>query len=132
MDVAFSQLFPPRPTLTEANLPSQHGKVFIVTGGASGIGFELCTILYQSGGKVYLAGRSEANAQSAISRIKALSTKTPGELTFLSLSLDDLRTIKPAVEAFTAAESKLESCSITQVSLFRPRVLFQNRVTSFS
>jgi NAD(P)-dependent dehydrogenase (short-subunit alcohol dehydrogenase family) len=108
MGVTFSQFFPPHPTLTEANLPSQKGKVFIVTGGASGVGFELCTILYQAGGKVYLAGRSEVNAQSAISKIKALPTTSPGELVFLPLSLDDLTTIKPAVEAFTALESKLD------------------------
>ena len=67
MGVTFSQFFPPKPTLTEVNLPSQKGKVFIVTGGTSGVGFELCAILYQAGGKVYLAGRSEANAQFAIS-----------------------------------------------------------------
>jgi NAD(P)-dependent dehydrogenase (short-subunit alcohol dehydrogenase family) len=79
-----------------------------VTGGASGVGFELCTILYQAGGKVYLAGRSEVNAQSAISKIKALPATSPGEILFLSLSLDDLTTIKPAVEAFTALESKLD------------------------
>ena len=108
MGVIFSQFFPPKPTLTEANLPSQKGKVFIVTGGASGVGFELCAILYQAGGKVYLAGRSEVNAQSAISKIKALSPTSPGELVFLSLHLDGLTTIKPPVEAFTAIEPKLD------------------------
>ncbi len=108
MGVTFSQIFPPHPTLTEARLPSQKGKVFVVTGGTSGVGFELCAILYQAGGKVYIAGRSEANAQSAISKIKTLSPTSPGELVFLSLSLDDLATIKPAVEAFTATESKLD------------------------
>ena len=108
MGVTYSQFFPPHPTLTEANLPSQKGKVFIVTGGTSGVGFELCAILYQAGGKVYLAGRYESNAQSAISKIKALFPTSPGELVFLSMHLDDLTTIKPAVEAFTATESNLD------------------------
>ena len=108
MGVTFSQFFPPHPTLTEANLPSQKGKVFVVAGGTSGVGFELCALLYQAGGRVYLAGRSEANAESAISKLKAISTTSPGELHFLSLSLDDLTTIKPAVEAFAAKESKLD------------------------
>ncbi|KAI4166120.1 MAG: hypothetical protein LQ342_000006 [Letrouitia transgressa] len=80
----------------------------MVTGGASGIGLELCALLYQAGGKVYLAGRSEVNAESAISRIKAASTASSGELVFLSLALDDLATIKPAVEAFIALESRLD------------------------
>ena len=108
MGVTFSQFLPPKPTLTEANLPSQKGKVFIVTGGYSGIGLELCTILYQAGGKVYLAGRSQQKAQAAISKIKALPATMPGEIIFLSLSLDDLTTIKPAVEAFTSSEARID------------------------
>lgn len=108
MGVIYSQFFPPPPTLTEANLPSQQGKVFIVTGGTSGVGFELCALLYRAGGKVYLAGRSETNAQATISKIKAHPTNSPGELVFLSLSLEDLTTVKPAVEAFTANESRLD------------------------
>ena len=108
MGVTFSQFFPPNPRLTEANLPSQAGKVFIVTGGYSGVGFELCTILYQAGGKVHLAGRSETKAQAAIAQIKALPTASPGEIIFLQISLNDLTTIKPAVETFTSLESRLD------------------------
>ncbi|KAI1449279.1 putative steroid dehydrogenase [Annulohypoxylon stygium] len=69
----WTQFFPPRngAPLTEANLPSQAGKVFIVTGGSSGLGYELSRILYGAGGKVYISTRSEENAHNAISRIKA-------------------------------------------------------------
>lgn len=109
MGVTFSQFFPPDPALTEQNLPSQKGKVFIVTGGYSGIGYELCRILYQAGGRVYLAGRSEAKANLAISRIRALPTVSPGEIVYLSVSLDDLTTIKPAVAAFASAETRLDA-----------------------
>ncbi|KAJ5679256.1 steroid dehydrogenase [Penicillium macrosclerotiorum] len=108
MGVTFSQFFPPAPTLTEANLPTQKGKVFIVTGGYSGIGFELCTILYEAGGKVYLAGRSEEKSLDAIRRIKASNTSSQGDIIYLPIQLDDLTTIKPAVEAFTKAESRLD------------------------
>ena len=108
MGATFSQFFPPRPTMTEANLPSQKGKVFVVTGGASGVGLELCTFLYQAGGKVYLAGRSETKAQAAIAKIKTSPTKSSGHLDFLLLSLEDLTTIKPAVETFVTKESRLD------------------------
>ncbi|KAJ5499328.1 Short-chain dehydrogenase/reductase SDR [Penicillium expansum] len=110
MGVTWSQIFPPPPILTEANLPSQKGKVFIVTGGYSGVGFELCRILYRVGGTVYLAGRSEEKALDAIAKIKSLCTPTSqgGNIIFLPLSLDDLRTIKPAVKRFTTAESRLD------------------------
>lgn len=107
MGVTFSQFFPPSPSLTGANISSQKGKVVIVTGGASGIGFELCKLLYESGGKVYLAGRSEENASIAIPTIKTGSAAS-GQIQFLHLSLDDFSTIKPAVEYFRASESRLD------------------------
>ena len=108
MGTTFSQFFPPHPTMTEASLPSQKGKGFVVTGGASGVGLELCALLYHAGGKVYLAGRSETKAQAAIAKIQARSVISSGELHFLLLSLDDLATIRPAVEAFMAKESRLD------------------------
>jgi NAD(P)-dependent dehydrogenase (short-subunit alcohol dehydrogenase family) len=108
MGATFSQFFPPSPSLTEANISSQQGKVFIVTGGASGIGFELCRLLYQAGGKVYLAGRSEENANAAIKKIEAESAPLSGELRFLYISLDDLSTIRPAVNSFQGSESRLD------------------------
>ena len=107
MGVTFSQFFPPRPSLTETNLPSQRGKVFVVTGGYSGVGLELCTMLYQASGSVFIAGRSKAKADSAISQIKRVHPTSQGILHFLPLSLDDLATIKPAIEIFTSKESKL-------------------------
>lgn len=108
MGSAWSQFFPLSPTLTEQNLPDQKGKVFIVTGGASGIGFELATILFQGGGKVYIAGRSEAKVRQSIEQIKASTHDAQGQLEYLFLELDDLNTIKAAVQAFQAKEAKLD------------------------
>ncbi|KAJ5682043.1 steroid dehydrogenase [Penicillium maclennaniae] len=108
MGTTWSQFFPPAPTLTEANLPSQKGKVFIITGGYSGVGLALCKILYLAGGKVYLAGRSEEQATNAITQIQASIQSSDGTLIFLPLHLDDLASIKSAVETYTAAESRLD------------------------
>ena len=110
MGVAFSQIFPPQPNWTERDLPSQQGKVFIVTGGTSGIGYELASILFQAGAKVYIAGRSETRVQAAIEKIKSLSkgASTAGDLQYLHLELDDLGSIKASAEAFKARESKLD------------------------
>lgn len=87
------------------------GKVYIVTGGASGIGHQLASILYNAGDRVYIAGRSEVNARHSISNIKATSTvslSTAGELEFLHFELDNLSTIKTIVDAFIAKESRLD------------------------
>lgn len=109
MGTTFSQIWPPAATLTEKNLPTQQGKVFIVTGGASGIGYELATILFHAGGKVYIAGRSEEKARQCIEKIKSSKSdsSTSGQLEYLHLELDDLTTIKSSAEDFKSKESKL-------------------------
>lgn len=107
MGAQWSQFFPPSPTFTEADVESQNGKVFLITGGSSGIGFELAKMLYRKSGRVYIAGRSEDRLRQAIKDIQGSVTTSGGSLDFLHLELDDLRSIKTAVEAFKTKESKL-------------------------
>lgn len=107
MGSQFSQFFPPQPTFTGANIGSQNGKVFLITGGYSGIGLELAKILYQKGGKVYIAGRSQERARQAIQQIES-SSPTGGSLHFLAVKLDDLSTIKESADTLIAKERKLD------------------------
>jgi retinol dehydrogenase 12 len=79
-----------------------------VTGGYAGVGFELCKILYAHNATVWIAGRSDAKAQKAMSSIKEASPRSQGHLDFLHLDLSDLSTIKPAVESFTAQQQRLD------------------------
>ncbi|KAF4962351.1 hypothetical protein FSARC_9559 [Fusarium sarcochroum] len=105
----YTQLFPPEPPLTEKNVPSQLGKVFIVTGGNSGVGLELCKILYTTGATVYLTSRSEERGRRAIQAITSTEPppKHPGVLKFLNLDLNDLNSVKVAAATFAAHETKL-------------------------
>ena len=66
----YSLFVPPKPQFTEQNLKPQNGRVFLVTGGYSGIGFELSRMLYQAGGTVYIAGRSQEKGEKAIAELK--------------------------------------------------------------
>ncbi|MCJ1378593.1 hypothetical protein MMC17_001692 [Xylographa soralifera] len=108
MGATWSQFFPPAPALTEQTLANQNGKIFIVTGGASGIGFELATMLFEAGGTVYIAGRSEAKARHCIEQIKVISPNATGRLEYLPLELDDLSTIKASVQDFQTKEHRLD------------------------
>ncbi|KAG0644123.1 hypothetical protein HOY80DRAFT_1133360 [Tuber brumale] len=103
-----SEIFPPTPVFTEKDLPDLLSKVYIVTGGASGIGKELCKMLYGKSATVYLAGRSQQNAHDAISWIKSEVPNTSGRLEFLNLDLNDLSTIKGSAQAFLAEENRLD------------------------
>ncbi|KAL9053382.1 MAG: hypothetical protein Q9162_004823 [Coniocarpon cinnabarinum] len=95
------------PAITESNLPTQHGKVFIVTGANTGIGKSLARILYSKHGKVYAAGRSLDKLNAAIGEIQQTHSDSQGELIPLVLDLSDLSSIKGSVDAFTARESRL-------------------------
>ncbi|KAI6081712.1 NAD(P)-binding protein [Hypoxylon rubiginosum] len=104
----FSQLFPPCPKFTNNDIPDQSGKVFIVTGGASGVGFEVSRILYEKNASVYIAARSDAKIQKAIGEIKQLHPSSQGKLDALIIDLANLDTVKPAAENFLSRKQRLD------------------------
>lgn len=113
MSVPFStiwtQWFPPHGPLNENNLPNQTGKVFIVTGGSSGLGYVLSRILYGAGGKVYMLTRSKERAHQAIAKIKSYyegkdDDKQLGILEFIPMDLMDFGTVKSAALEFLDRE----------------------------
>jgi NAD(P)-dependent dehydrogenase (short-subunit alcohol dehydrogenase family) len=73
-----------------------------------GVGKELCKILYQHNGTVYIAGRSQSKADTAIEEIKQAYPSSDGKLEFLHVDLADLPTIKKSVENFMSREQRLD------------------------
>lgn len=116
MPSLFSQVFPPAPTFKPEHLSSLKGKVFIVTGAASGVGFELAKILYEAGGSVYVAARSTARCSEAIEKIRSTATtgknaagrEVEGKLGSIVIDLADLGTVRGAVEQFLQSETRLD------------------------
>ncbi|KAE9366771.1 NAD(P)-binding protein [Stipitochalara longipes BDJ] len=110
-----SQFIPPwPPKFTDNNLPSLAGKVYIVTGAASGVGYELVKILYLKGATVYIAARSQARCDGAVEQLlsETKSTndgeETLGRLGTMVVDLSDFSTIRPGVESFLKKESRLD------------------------
>jgi NAD(P)-dependent dehydrogenase (short-subunit alcohol dehydrogenase family) len=109
-------MFPPAPTFTPKDLPSLAGKVFIITGAASGVGFELAKILYAAGGGVYVGARSTSRCSDAIEKIKSSaasekkgsSRSIKGKLNSLVVDLADLASVKLAAEQFLQTEVRLD------------------------
>ncbi|KAM6516847.1 short-chain alcohol dehydrogenase [Fusarium solani] len=97
----------PAPTLTEKNIDDQQGKVFIVTGGYVGVGYQLSRILHQRHGTVYIAGRSKQKADAAISAIKKENPSSRGRLEFLELDLANLASVAKAASDFMSREDHL-------------------------
>ncbi|KUI62037.1 hypothetical protein VP1G_09163 [Cytospora mali] len=113
--------FIPAAPLTEKNCPDQTGRVFIVTGGYTGVGFELCKILYAHNATVWIAGRSASKAAVAMSSIKEASPQSNGHLNFLYLDLADLSTIKTAVDSFTSQQQRLDVLVNNAGVMFPPK-----------
>jgi NAD(P)-dependent dehydrogenase (short-subunit alcohol dehydrogenase family) len=81
---------------TEADVPDQSGRCFIVTGANSGLGFEAARVLAARGARVLLACRNEVKAEAAMARI---GRSTPGaDLAFLPLDQADLASVCTAAE----------------------------------
>jgi retinol dehydrogenase 12 len=91
----------PAPTLTEKNLPDQTSRVHLITGGYTGVGFEVASILYSHNATVWLAGRSATKGADAIDRLQTAHPDSKGSVHFLQVDLSDLTTIAPAVADFT-------------------------------
>lgn len=79
--------------------------MLIITGGYSGIGFQLAKIVYGKNATVYLAGR---RTREGLNAIKEITAPAKGRLEFLSLDLSDLTSIKKSAEEFMAQESQLD------------------------
>lgn len=113
--ITWSETFPPKPTFNENSIADQHGRVFIVTGGASGCGYEVAKALYHLNGRVYIAGRDAQKAEAAIHSIIS-SVPAPhssvqsgkGSLIFLPLDLNNLATIKSSAQEFLLKESRID------------------------
>ncbi|CDO72258.1 hypothetical protein BN946_scf184970.g110 [Trametes cinnabarina] len=100
----YTQIVPPKPKFSVDQIPDLTGRVVIVTGGNSGIGYETIKALLQHNAKVYMASRSRDKAEAAIAKLKDATGK---EAIFLELDLSSLASIKRAAKEFLAKEREL-------------------------
>uniref|UniRef100_A0A2D3UTS8 Related to retinol dehydrogenase 12 n=1 Tax=Ramularia collo-cygni TaxID=112498 RepID=A0A2D3UTS8_9PEZI len=94
-------------TFSVDDIPDLSGKTILVTGGNSGLGAESCLQFAKHGSpRIFLAARSREKAEQAIANIKA---QVPdANITFLSMDLADLESVKKAAEQFIAESSRLD------------------------
>ncbi|MGY2895919.1 oxidoreductase [Deinococcus sp. UYEF24] len=91
---------------TAADVPDQTGRVAVVTGANSGIGFETAQVLAQHGATVILACRNKEKAEAAAGQIRALHPK--GEVVVMALDLTDLNSVRAFADAFKASYDHLD------------------------
>jgi len=102
-----------------ADLPSQQGKLALITGGNRGLGYETATALAGAGAQVVLACRDTAKAESALARLKA--THPGAQVEAMSLDVADLASIRRFAEAFKARHGKLDLLVHNAAAILAPQ-----------
>ncbi len=91
---------------TTADIPDLTGKVIVVTGANSGIGFEAAKEFARKGAQTILACRSMDKAQAALTQIQ---TEIPAALAdVMHLDLANLASVRQFAEAFKAKYDRLD------------------------
>lgn len=91
---------------TVKSIPDQSGKIIIITGANSGIGYESARELSRKGAEVILASRNPTKAEKAIMEIR--EEIPAAKLKFIELNLSSLKSISRFAEEFRSIYDRLD------------------------
>jgi NAD(P)-dependent dehydrogenase (short-subunit alcohol dehydrogenase family) len=90
----------------EADVPDQSGRVVVVTGSNTGIGYHTAAVLAYCGAHVVLAVRNLEKGNTALSRIVAASPRA--DVTLQALDLSSLDSVHTAADALRSAYPRID------------------------
>ena len=93
-------------TWTEKDVPDESGRVAIVTGSNTGLGYDTARVLAARGARVVMAVRDTAKGDAAAARIRELSKSA--EVTVHELDLGSLASVRAAAAELAAAHPRID------------------------
>lgn len=88
------------------DIPDQHGRLIVITGATSGIGYETALALAGAGADVVLTGRSDTKGETALRNIRL---RHPNALIrYMHLDLSSLDSVRRFSESFASTHSHLD------------------------
>ena len=96
----------PKPDWSLNDMPSQRGRIFLVTGGTSGMGYEDVKALASKGARVIIAARNPQRGEETIKRIK--QEVPEAQLQFEAFDLADLDSVRALGKRLSSTLPKLD------------------------
>ena len=91
---------------SEGDVPDQSGRVVVVTGANTGIGYQTAAVLAHRGAHVVLAVRNLEKGNAALSRIVAAGPRA--DVTLQALDLSSLDSVRSAADALRTAYPRID------------------------
>jgi NAD(P)-dependent dehydrogenase (short-subunit alcohol dehydrogenase family) len=93
-------------TWTETDVPDESGRVAIVTGSNTGLGYDTARVLAARGAKVVMAVRDTAKGEAAAARIRGITPRA--DVTVHKLDLGSLDSVRTASAELAAAHPRID------------------------
>jgi NAD(P)-dependent dehydrogenase (short-subunit alcohol dehydrogenase family) len=90
----------------EQNVPSQQGRIAVITGANAGLGFEAARVLSGKGAKVILACRNTAKGEEAARRLRALHPQA--DVVVEKLDTSDLASVRTCADRILFAYPRID------------------------